>query len=219
VDFEHDMVVAVFGGEDSAALSRVQILSVDREKGRLVIRYREERRTVSDNDERTPFHIVVTARQAGPAQFVEIPSAPSVTLATAAIPATIDASAAIEREQGGAVPIPFRTIGRGDDSRMTLRRELVMRSVGQWDLVWHRHMDGTRPEIDFSREMIIGVFGGGHGEASGIEIVEVSLVNGEAVVRYVERSEKALPAGRSAFHLIAIPARRAGVRFVRQTGD
>jgi hypothetical protein len=197
------MVVAVFGGTRSSEMSRLHITSVARENGRLLIRYREECPVGPDNyDESAPFHIIVTARQTGPEQFVEMHPPAAITWARADLAAVL--------------PIRFRTIDRGDDSLLTVRRELVVRTVGAWDLVWHRHRGTARPDIDFSREMVIAVFGGGQGQSSAVEIVEVALEDGETVVRYVEHREAALPLGRAAFHLIAIPARRAPVRFVRQ---
>jgi hypothetical protein len=118
-----------------------------------------------------------------------------------------------------AVSVPFRTIARGVDSKIETRHEIVVRSGGAWHLIWYKHHGTSEtPEIDFRREMIVAIFAGyGSTHASSVEIVSVYREAGSLLVRYrvqVDRTAAAPPIATAPFHIIAVPADRALVRFV-----
>jgi hypothetical protein len=118
------------------------------------------------------------------------------------------------------VPVAFRTIAQGTDSKIEVRRELVARTAGSWQLVWFKHHGThTPPPIDPRQEMIVAVFGGS--QATGAQAVNVVSVTREGrtlVVRYRMQSETT--ASRDAaiqttpFHIIAVPQDGAAVRFL-----
>ena len=116
-------------------------------------------------------------------------------------------------------PVAFRTLARGADSRIALHYELVARTAGRWQLIWHEHAGSSdAPAIDFSREMVVGVFGGSSGPDASIEIVSVQHEAGSVVVRYREkRSAYDRATKRNAiapFHIVVVPADRAPVTFL-----
>lgn len=128
-----------------------------------------------------------------------------------------------------AVPQPadrgvsVHTIALGRDSRMITHRELVIRTVGWWHFIWHEHSGSFEPpDIDFSRQMVLAVFGGLSPAGTTIEITSVVEDRGETTVRYRE----VIPTTRIAdgpracpFHIVAVPASRATVTFVKVTAS
>jgi hypothetical protein len=58
--------------------------------------------------------------------------------------------------QGGVGP---RTIDKGDQSNIDTRREVVVRTAADWQKLWQQHSpDRPMPSVDFSKEMVVGVF-------------------------------------------------------------
>lgn len=58
-------------------------------------------------------------------------------------------------------PVPFTTISQGDQSGIEQRREVIVRTAGEWQAVWKEHRpDEPPPPVDFSKSMAIGVFAG-----------------------------------------------------------
>jgi hypothetical protein len=74
------------------------------------------------------------------------------------------------------------------------------------------------PEVDFRREMIVAIFAGHRStHSSSVEIVNVNREEGSLTVRYrvqVDATAALPPIPTTAFHIIAVPADRALVRFV-----
>jgi len=116
-----------------------------------------------------------------------------------------------------------RTIAHGSDSRMTSHRELVVRTAGWWQFIWHEHSGSFEPpDIDFSRQMVLAVFGGLSPAGTTIEIMSVVEGHGGTTVRYRE----VVPTTRiadgprsSPFHIVAVPASRETVTFVKVTAS
>jgi hypothetical protein len=117
-------------------------------------------------------------------------------------------------------PLSYRTLAQGADSRIDLHRELVLRTPGAWNLIWFKHSgDNREPDIDFRREMVVAVFGGRRASRdASVEIVGITREDGSVVVRYRESpgdaAQPSAAAGSRPFHIVAIPADRAPVRFV-----
>ena len=82
---------------------------------------------------------------------------------------------------------------------------------GAWLAAWKQHHpDQPRPAVDFSKEMIVGVFMGSRPNAGfSTTILSATAANGALIVRYSEKVPA--PGGISAqvltfpFHLVAIP--------------
>jgi hypothetical protein len=105
-----------------------------------------------------------------------------------------------------------RTIAKGDQSNIDDAKQVVVRTEAEWAKLWQQHAPSQpRPVVDFSREMIVGVFMGSRPNAGfSTAIVSATAAPGGAlIVRYTET----LPAAGSVsaqiltfpYHLAAIP--------------
>jgi hypothetical protein len=104
-----------------------------------------------------------------------------------------------------------RTIEKGDQSNIDEARQVLVRTDAEWTTLWRQHHpDKPRPAVDFSKEMIVGVFMGSRPNAGfSTTILSATAANGALIVRYAEK----VPApGRISaqiltfpYHLVAIP--------------
>jgi hypothetical protein len=87
--------------------------------------------------------------------------------------------------QAGVGP---RTIDKGDQSNIDSRREVVVRTAAEWQKLWQQHSpDRPMPSIDFSKEIVVGVFLGSRPTAGyGVAIVKAIDANGVLHVQYRE---------------------------------
>lgn len=119
---------------------------------------------------------------------------------------------------------PVRTIERGQMSYIDAPRLVTARTSDEWSAVWRAHGgDRQPPAVDFSKEMVVGVFLGTR-RTSGytVEIVRTREEQGALIVSYVESA----PAPRAVtaqvitmpYHLVAVPRRQGEVRF-EKTGQ
>ena len=94
-----------------------------------------------------------------------------------------------------SVPAP-RTIDKGDQSNIDDRREVVVRTAAEWQKLWQQHSpDRPMPSVDFSKEMVVGVFLGNRPTAGyGVAVVKTIDANGVLHVQYRESAP-----GRDAF--------------------
>jgi hypothetical protein len=112
-----------------------------------------------------------------------------------------------------------RTIEKGDQSNIDDARRVLVRTDAEWTTLWRQHHpDKPRPAVDFSKEMVVGVFMGSRPNAGfSTAIVSATAANGALIVRYSEKVPA--PGGISAqvltfpFHLVAIP--KADVKDVK----
>lgn len=113
-----------------------------------------------------------------------------------------------------------RTIEKGDQSNIDAAKQVLVRTDAEWTTLWQQHTpDHPRPAVDFSKEMVVGVFMGSRPSAGfSTTILGATAGNGVLIVRYAER----VPApGRISaqiltfpYHLVAIPkAAVTGVKF------
>jgi protease stability complex PrcB-like protein len=104
-----------------------------------------------------------------------------------------------------------RTIEKGDQSGIDEARRVLVRTDAEWTALWKQHHpDKPRPAIDFSKEMVVGVFMGSRPNAGfSTTIISATVANGALIVRYAEKVPA--PGSMSAqiltfpFHLVAIP--------------
>lgn len=104
-----------------------------------------------------------------------------------------------------------RTIEKGDQSRIDEARQVLVRTDAEWTTLWQQHASGRpRPAVDFSKEMVVGLFMGSRPNAGfSIAVISATAGNGALIVRYSET----IPAGGAItaqiltfpFHLVAIP--------------
>jgi PrcB C-terminal len=58
--------------------------------------------------------------------------------------------------QSGPTP---RVLDKGDRSQIMSAREVVVRTAAEWDALWRSHLPTRQPAaVDFSKEMVVGVF-------------------------------------------------------------
>jgi len=114
-----------------------------------------------------------------------------------------------------------RTIAKGDQSNIDDAKQVLVRTDAEWTKLWQQHAPGQpRPVVDFSRELVVGVFMGSRPNA-GFSTAIVSATaapSGALIVRYTET----LPAAGAVtaqvltfpYHLAAIPKSAVtGVKF------
>ena len=121
--------------------------------------------------------------------------------------------------------MPMTTIARGGVSNISQPRQVVIRTAGEWDTLWHEHAgpDAKAPEVDFSREMVVGVFLGTRSTGGyAVEITGVDERGGAVVVHYTattpERGMMLAQVITSPFHLVKVPRADGEVTFEKAGG-
>jgi hypothetical protein len=116
-----------------------------------------------------------------------------------------------------------RTIEKGDQSNIDDARQVLVRSEAEWTRLWQQHNpDRPKPAVDFSKEMVVGVFMGSRPNAGfSTAVISATAGNGALIVRYRETMPAA--GGVAAqiltfpYHLVAIP--KADVKDVKFEKD
>ena len=118
----------------------------------------------------------------------------------------------------GFVP-PMRSVDQGTQSAVSARGEVTVRDADGWATLWREHAPNRqRPAVDFSREMVVGVFLGTRATSGfSVEIVGAHDAGNETTVQYRETTpaRDAITAQvlTSPYHLVATPKRPGTVRF------
>jgi len=113
----------------------------------------------------------------------------------------------------------MRTIDKGTQSGIEEARTVVVRTADEWQKLWRAHAAGKPvPAVDFSQEMVVGVFAGQRPTAGySVEIVGIRDENGGLVVDYRSGSptRDAITAQvlTAPYDLVAVPKRAGEVRF------
>ena len=116
-------------------------------------------------------------------------------------------------------PPPLRTVGKGPMSAIDQPRQVTVRSAPEWGALWKENgAQAPLPPVDFSREMVVGVFVGTRPTAGyGVEIVRAIGNSSTLVVEYVEtapsRDTITAQVLTAPYHLAAIPKRDGTVTF------
>ncbi len=117
-----------------------------------------------------------------------------------------------------AVP-PVRSLDKGSASQISSPREVTVRERGEWAALWSEHAPGRpQPSVDFSSEMVVGVFVGTRPTAGfAVEIVGYRAVGSDVVVQYAEtippRGALTAQVLTSPFHLVVVPKQTGNVTF------
>ena len=113
----------------------------------------------------------------------------------------------------------MRTIDKGDQSNMDDAAQVVAKTQQEWQQLWQKHTpDRPRPAVDFSKEMVVGLFLGSRPTAGYIlEIVSAVQDDGSLVVKYREsipqRGSMTAQVLTSPYHVVAVPFFSGGVKF------
>jgi hypothetical protein len=112
-----------------------------------------------------------------------------------------------------------RTAGKGPMSAIDSPRQVTVRSAAEWDALWKQNgANAPLPAVDFSREMVVGVFLGTRPTAGyGVEIVRTIGNSGALIVEYVEtappRDAFTAQILTAPYHLAVIPKRDGTITF------
>jgi hypothetical protein len=79
-----------------------------------------------------------------------------------------------------------RTIDKGDHSYIGSPRQVVIRTPEEWTALWNEHAaERAKPAVDFSKEMVVGVFLGSKPTAAySVAIVSTLAKNDALLVQY-----------------------------------
>jgi hypothetical protein len=115
----------------------------------------------------------------------------------------------------------FSTVAKGDASEQQTARQVTVRTAAEWKALWKEHsLAAKMPEIDFSTQMVVGVFLGTKPSAGHeVEIVAVRAEEKDLVVEYVQkqpgRGTLAAQILTEPYHLVAVPQHAGTVRFLQ----
>jgi hypothetical protein len=120
--------------------------------------------------------------------------------------------------QGGS-SMPMRSLEHSSQTFIENSKQVAIRTPEEWTALWQEHAaNRPAPVIDFTREMVIGVFLGTRNSAGyGVEIVGVQKDGAGAVVKYREtspaRGMMTAQVITSPYHLVVVPKTEGAVRF------
>ena len=113
----------------------------------------------------------------------------------------------------------MRTIDKGTHSSVDDARTVTVRSADAWAKLWRAHAaDKAPPAVDFSKEMVVGVFLGSRPTAGyTVEIIGAQAEPDALVVRYrvgsPDRDMMTAQVITTPYHLVAVPRRAGEVSF------
>ena len=115
--------------------------------------------------------------------------------------------------------VPIRSIEKGLESQVDNARQATARSAAEWATLWTRHAgERARPAVDFSKEMVVGVFMGSRPTAGfSMEIVGARQEGAELIVQYREtrppqKGGVVAQVLTAPYHIVAVPI-HADVKF------
>ncbi|MGQ0549667.1 MAG: hypothetical protein ACT4PY_08385 [Armatimonadota bacterium] len=137
--------------------------------------------------------------------------------------AILAVGSAVGTSWGGPAPtgivVAFQTVDTGQASGIREPNWLVIRDTAAWAELWQRHAPGRpAPSVDFSRDMVVGVFTGVSQDSSGIWITRIVREPDRLTVFYSLVDSKAVPMSQDAvpvlpFHIVRVPRTMAPVWF------
>ena len=118
-----------------------------------------------------------------------------------------------------AVVPPVRSLDQGGQSEIEVQRQVTVRDRDGWASLWRTHAPRRpAPAVDFSREMVVGVFMGTRPTAGfAVDIVGYRESGNDVIVLYREtvpsRDTITAQVIVSPYHLVVIPRRTGTVSF------
>jgi hypothetical protein len=120
-------------------------------------------------------------------------------------------------------PVPFTTVGEGQQSGIEERREVTVRTAAEWKTLWKQHAaDQTMPAVDFSKSMVVGVFLGMRNTGGyRVTITAIDREGSDLVVTWREeapaRDAMVSQMLTFPFHLVRLEQTKGPVKFRRST--
>jgi hypothetical protein len=114
----------------------------------------------------------------------------------------------------------FTNVVRGDMSGQQTAKQVTVRTAAEWKALWKDHAPTSKmPDIDFTREMVVGIFLGTKSSVGHeVTIVGVRMQEKDLVVEYVQkqpgRGTMAAQILTEPYHLVAVPKHAGPVRFI-----
>ena len=114
----------------------------------------------------------------------------------------------------------FTNVAKGDVSGQQETRQVTVRTAAEWQTLWKSHSPTEKlPAVDFSKQMVVGIFLGSKPSAGHeVEIVGVRTEGKDLVVEYVQkqpgRGTMAAQILTEPFHLVAVAKHPGPVRFI-----
>jgi len=127
--------------------------------------------------------------------------------------------AAIFQAGAGAHGTPVMTIEKGHESAIDASRQATARTQAEWVKLWKSHSwDRKVPKVDFTKDMVVGVFLGSRPTAGyDVEIVATRQQGDVLVVEYREtkpaRDAMTAQILTAPYHLVAVPKSARDVKF------
>jgi hypothetical protein len=121
----------------------------------------------------------------------------------------------------GQTPVTFTNIQRSDRSGIESAREVTVQTRPEWAVLWDQHAKGRPlPDVDFTREAVIGVFLGSRPTTGySAEITSIEKEGTDLVVSYREQRPSpelvVLQVLTFPCHLVKIARPEGAVRFRR----
>ena len=115
---------------------------------------------------------------------------------------------------------PIRTVDKGTQSEVSEPKNVVVRTEDEWTRLWHAHAPNREPPaVDFSREMVVGVFLGTKTTA-GYDVQIVKMLGNVVQYRVSTPPRDAITAQvlTMPYHLVAVPRRPGDVQFLLLLG-
>lgn len=130
---------------------------------------------------------------------------------------------ALTSTQGDAAAVPFTSIARGPHSGIRQPEETVIGSRAEWQALWSRHAPPAiaAPAVDFSTDVVIGIFGGERPTAGyEIDVLAIEREAADVVVAYQvkgpRRGAMVAQVITSPFQLVRVPRQGLPFRFDRR---
>lgn len=162
VNFETEMVIAVYGG-NSGSCGQFGIRAVRSNGAALVVEYGQETvpvGTLCTLAINTPMQLVVVDRIDVPVTFSQV--APQA--------------------------VALRTLEPSNAQTYGERQRLVIKDAQAWAALWKQHIQlGALPDIDFTKQMVVAAFAGGKPSgAYGLHIGGIERLGGKLRVTVIE---------------------------------
>lgn len=121
-------------------------------------------------------------------------------------------------------PVPFTTVAQRDQSDIETARQVVVRTPEEWKALWKEHAAGqAMPAVDFSKQMVVGVFLGTRSTGGySVTISGIEREGNDLVVTWRESRPGAAAIVTqmltSPYHLVRLERASGEVKFRQQGG-